>query len=238
MSKGPRLPAYPIGRRSDWHFFSLNKSIREPQRDKNQPFTKYYSFWNGYKQKTIFSYICIMKSVAEKKKSQNIAEYIVYMYQMEDLIRSYQGNMDEIKQYVITHYPVTEEVKTEVGNWFENLTQKLKAEEKMDSGHLTELNALVKELSEIHWDLLKRDKTYFDTYQNVKPHVLQAVMDADGKDLGNEIQICLNGVYGLLLCRLLGKKVSDEQLKSAEAFGDVLSYLSRYYHTIHSLPEN
>jgi hypothetical protein len=54
-------------------------------------------------------------------------------------------------------------------------------------------------------------------------------MEAEGKDLGNEIQICLNGVYGLLLCRLLGKKVSDEQLKSAEAFGEVLSLLNLVY---------
>jgi hypothetical protein len=47
--------------------------------------------------------------------------------------------------------------------------------------------------------------------------------------VGNEIQICLNGVYGLLLCRLLGKKVSDRQLEAAEAFGTVLSFLSFAY---------
>ena len=52
-----------------------------------------------------------MKSVAEKKKSQNIGEYLIYMYQMEDLIRSFQGNMDEIRQYVISHYPVADEEK-------------------------------------------------------------------------------------------------------------------------------
>jgi hypothetical protein len=49
------------------------------------------------------------------------------------------------------------------------------------------------------------------------------------EDLGNEIQICLNGVYGLLLCRLLGKKVSDRQLEAAEAFGNVLSHLNFSY---------
>ena len=53
-----------------------------------------------------------MQAIAERKKSQNIGEYLVYMYQMEDLIRSYQGNMEEIKQYVISHYPVTEEKRT------------------------------------------------------------------------------------------------------------------------------
>jgi len=32
-----------------------------------------------------------------------------------------------------------------------------------------------------------------------------------------------------LLCRLLGKKVSDRQLEAAEAFGNVLSHLNFSY---------
>jgi hypothetical protein len=170
-----------------------------------------------------------MKSVAEKKKSQNIAEYLIYMYQMEDLIRSYQGNMDEISQYVISHYPITEEEKSLVKNWFNSLVKKMEAEEIMEKGHLKELQELVVSLSQIHWKLLKTDSTYFSVYSKAKPFILEAVVEAKGKDLGNEIQICLNGVYGLLLCRLLGKKVEDQQLKMAEAFGEVLSLLNFSY---------
>lgn len=170
-----------------------------------------------------------MKSIAAKKKSQNIAEYILYLYQMEDLIRSYQGNLEEIKQYVVAHYPVEEQEKSEITSWFEGLIQRMKQEKIMESGHLEETQKLVDELSKIHWQLLKSDKTYFESYQKAKPHIVQAVLDAAGHDLGNEIQICLNGVYGLLLCRLLGKKVSDEQLKTAETFGEVLSLLNLVY---------
>lgn len=179
-----------------------------------------------------------MKSVAENKKSQNIAEYIIYMYQMEDLIRSYQGNPEEIKKYVVEKYPVSEEEKKEISNWYLGLLDRMKAEQILENGHLEELHKLVGELAKIHWNLLKTDGKYFEAYSKVKPFILEAVMQAEGKELGNEIQICLNGIYGLLLCRLLGKKVSDEQMKSAEAFGTVLSYLSRYYYTVHSLPEN
>lgn len=179
-----------------------------------------------------------MKSVAENKKAQNISEYIIYMYQMEDLIRSYQGNPAEIKQYVVEKYPVSEEEKAEISAWYLSLLDQMNAQQILEKGHLEELNQLVGELAKIHWNLLKKDGTYFEAYSKVKPFILDAVMQAEGKDLGNEIQICLNGIYGLLLCRLLGKKVSDEQLKSAEAYGEVLSYLSRYYHTLQSLPEN
>lgn len=170
-----------------------------------------------------------MKSVAEKKKSQNIGEYLIYLYQMEDLIRSYQGNMEEIRQYVVSHYPVSEEEKTEITRWFEELLGKMTEQGILEKGHLRELKDLVEQLAKLHWSLLKTDKTYFETYAKAKPFILEAILAADGENPGNEIQICLNGVYGLLLCRLLGKKVEDAQLRAAEAFGEVLSLLNFHF---------
>lgn len=170
-----------------------------------------------------------MQAIAERKKSQNIGEYLVYMYQMEDLIRSYQGNMEEIEQYVISHYPVPDEEKESIKTWFAGLADSMKQQELMQKGHLQELQELVQQLLELHYQLLKTDANYVATFHLVKPHLLEAVEAAQMEDLGNEIQICLNGVYGLLLCRLLGKKVSDRQLEAAEAFGNVLSHLNFSY---------
>ncbi|MDN3670022.1 DUF4924 family protein [Echinicola jeungdonensis] len=170
-----------------------------------------------------------MKQLAEKKRNQNIGEYIIYMYQMEDLIRSYQFNMEEIRQYVISHYPISAEEKEEISDWFLSLSDQMKQEGITETGHLSSTQKEVDRLAKIHWDLLKTDKEYFQIYNNAKPHVMEAILSAEGKDLGHEIQVCLNGVYGLLLCRLTGKKISPEQEQSAEAFGDVLSYLNLVY---------
>ncbi|HLT07934.1 MAG TPA: DUF4924 family protein [Cyclobacteriaceae bacterium] len=170
-----------------------------------------------------------MKSIAEKKKQQNISEYIIYMYQMEDLIRSYAFNIADIRQYVIAHYPITEEEKKDVSHWFEALIAQMQLERIEDSGHLSEVQGEVDSLARIHWSLLKSDADYFEVYQKAKPFVIDFVMAAEGRELGHEIQICLNGIYGLLLCRLTGKKVSEELQQSAEAFGTVLSYLSAVY---------
>ena len=103
---------------------------------------------------------------------------------------------------------------------------------------MEELNTLVSELAQIHWNLLKTDAAYFEAYGKAKPFIIEAVLQAEGQDLGNEIQICLNGVYGLLLCRLLGKKVSEEQLKSADAYGDILSTLSYHYKVKNAISKN
>ena len=170
-----------------------------------------------------------MKSVAENKKKQNSSEYIIYMYQMEDLIRSYSFNMDEIEQYVISHYPVPNEQKKDISGWFGSLAERMKAEGIEKGGHLSEVQKEVDTLAKIHWSLLKEDGEYFKIYDQAKPHLLDFIGSAEGDNLGHEIQICINGVYGLLLCRLTGKKVSSELQQAAEAFGGALSYLSVVY---------
>lgn len=189
---------------------------------------------NNYLGLSLHFYLCgakkkKMKSIADRKKSQNIGEYLIYMYQMEDLIRSYQGNMDEIKQYVVSHYPVSEAEKSEISAWLAEILEKMKSEKIQEKGHLHELKDLVDNLANLHWKLLKTDKTYFDTYTKAKPFILQAILDAGGENPGNEIQICLNGIYGLLLSRLLGGTVEDHRVTAAEAFGEVLGLLNFHY---------
>lgn len=170
-----------------------------------------------------------MKAIADRKKTQNIGEYLIYLYQMEDLIRSYQGNLEEIYTFVISHYPVAEEEKQEIKAWYGELAAQMQAEGLLEKGHLKSLQEIVNVLLDLHYQLLKSDSGYTQTYHQVKPHILEAIDAAAGEAIGNEIQICLNGVYGLLLCRLLGKPVSERQLEAADAFGNLLGYLNFSY---------
>lgn len=170
-----------------------------------------------------------MKEVAENKKIKNIGEYIIYMYQMEDLLRAYSFEMVDIERYVIAHYPISEGQKKETFDWFEKLSDSIKAEGKMEEGHLDGTQESVEMLAKIHWALLKSDKTYFDIYSKAKPHVIQLILEAGDKSPGNEIQVCINGIYGLLLARLRSREVPKEMLDATDAFGDVLSYLNYSY---------
>lgn len=170
-----------------------------------------------------------MKSIAEKKKNQNIAEYIIYMYQMEDLIRAYDFNMEEIRQFVISHYPISDIEKEETAEWFEMLKTQMIAQEIQTDGHLSEVQVIVDDLAKAHWDLLKTDKTYFEIYHTAKPFVIEMILEAGDKPLGHEIQVCLNAIYGLLLAKLKGREIPKGYTEATEAFGNVLSYLSFAY---------
>ena len=170
-----------------------------------------------------------MKAIAEKKKAKNIGEYIIYMYQMEDLLRAYQFIMQEVKQYVISHYPISEEEKEETFQWFAGLADSMAIENIKESGHLKSVQQMVDLLAKLHWQLLKTDKTYFHIYQKAKPHIIQMVLEAGENSPGNEIQICLNAIYGLLLAKLHGREIPKDMVAATEIFGDVLSYLNWAY---------
>ena len=59
--------------------------------------------------------------IARQKRKENIAEYLLYMWQVEDLIRANKFDMDSINRTVIAHYDQPEEVKKEIAQWYEEL---------------------------------------------------------------------------------------------------------------------
>jgi hypothetical protein len=171
-----------------------------------------------------------MKSIAEKKRQQNIAEYIIYMYQMEDLIRAYNFVLADIEQYVVSHYPVDASEKSDTLDWFGLLAHQMQTEGIEAYGHLTSLRVLVDTLAKLHWSLLKTDSAYFHRYQQAKPYILQLMLEDGATLISHEVQLFFNAVYGRLLARLHGREIPSSVLEATEAFGDILSYLSAVYH--------
>lgn len=170
-----------------------------------------------------------MKAVADRKRKQNIAEYIIYMYQMEDLIRAYQFNLEDIRKYVVSHYPISAGEKEETLSWFQNLTEEMITDQLERRGHLRETQSFVEDLAKLHWELLKKDKFYFEIYQQAKPHLIHLMMEAKNEIPANEVQLFLNAVYGRLLARLHGREIPKDILEATEIFGSLLSYLNWIY---------
>ncbi len=176
-------------------------------------------------------------NVAEAKKRNNISEYIIHMYQTEDLIRAFDFDIELIKQYVLKHIPGDETQQTELTKWYHELLLQMKDEGIVKSGHLTFVQQYVDELSQLKDELLLGDNDFAKTYESAKPHISEMMELSQGL-IESEIQICLNGVYGLLLSRIQGQKVPDDIMESIEKFGDVLSHLSFKYKQKNFMGEN
>ena len=72
--------------------------------------------------------------IAQQLKERNIAEYLIYMWQVEDLLRANQCNIDLILQNVISRYPENE--REGLIEWYENLTEMMHRENVCNKGHL------------------------------------------------------------------------------------------------------
>ena len=177
------------------------------------------------------------QNIAESKKRNNISEYIIHMYQTEDLIRVYDFDMDQIKQYVISHIPANDEERKEIAEWYEQVMEKMKNEKIEAKGHLNEVQQYVAELSGIMKELKTSDKSFQEIYKTAHPHIKEGIEYSQGS-ITDEVQICLNGIYGLLLARLNGREVPAEIMEGINSYGDVLSYLTYKYKQKNYLSEN
>ncbi|UII27087.1 DUF4924 family protein [Fulvivirga maritima] len=176
-------------------------------------------------------------NIAENKKQNNISEYIIYMYQTEDLIRVYEFDIELIKQYVIKHFPVSDEEKTEMAEWYKDIMAQMEKEGIKEKGHLSTVQNHVDQLSRMMDDLKTSDEEFKKIYEHTAPYIKESLELAHGQ-ITDEIQICLNGIYGLLLARMNGREVPQELMPGINAFGDTLSYLSYKYKQKNFLSDN
>ena len=52
--------------------------------------------------------------IAKKLRQENVCEYLLYMWQIEDLIRALGLDMDRINDQIIKTYPVSDAEKKEL----------------------------------------------------------------------------------------------------------------------------
>jgi len=168
--------------------------------------------------------------IAEQKKEANIAEYILYMWQLEDIIRANDFDDDRILKLLVEPLTIDEEIKNKIANWYGDLIRKMKEQGIMVKGHLNELNDLIMELQYLHTTLLNviKDQKYERLYLSAKLNI-DAFKTKLGSTTRNEIEVCLNGLYGLLLLRLKKKAISKDTTEAMDSFSQMIAYLSFKY---------
>lgn len=164
-----------------------------------------------------------MTSMSEK--NINISEYIISIYREEDLMRAYHFDLEKFGTQVINFLPISDKEKLVEVNHYEAFMQKMKDQGIEEKGHLDEVNELVKVLSKLHDQLKADDEAYYSVYQKTLPFIENNMSHAKGA-IRDEIQICLNGIYGLLLLKIADRNIQPEEEEMVNRFGDLLSLLS------------
>jgi hypothetical protein len=170
--------------------------------------------------------------IAQQKKENNIAEYILYMWQLEDIIRANKLDIELVTGLLVEPLTVSEETKKEIADWYKILIDKMKKQGIVSKGHLNELDELIFELQYLHNTLLNviKDKKYERIYLSAKLNI-DAFKTKLNTTTQNEVDVCLNGLYGLLLLRLKKKPVSNDTTEAMNSFSQMIAYLSSKYKT-------
>lgn len=180
-----------------------------------------------HKPHPIFSYTEMF--IAQELRKKSIAEYLLYMWQMEDLIRAYGCSLARIRREYIDRFDYTDEQKDEETDWFGNLIRMMNEEGRRQEGHLQINKIIVKDLADLHNQLMLSGKFpfYNAEYYKVLPFIVELRNKGD-KDV-NEIENCLDALYGVMLLRLQQKPVSDETESAIKEITTFIGMLSDYY---------
>ena len=168
--------------------------------------------------------------ISQQLKKQNIAEYLLYMWQIEDLIRANGLDMNKIKQTIIDPYPVSEEQKAELTQWYQDLIDMMHDEGVVEKGHLQINKNIILWLTDLHLQLLKSPKFpyYSAAYYKALPFIVELRAKGADKD-APELETCFDAMYGVLMLKLQKREVSEETQKAIKVISDLLAILAGYY---------
>lgn len=168
---------------------------------------------------------------ARQKKEENIAEYMLYMYQIEDVIRMYHFDVDRIVDEFVRPQLPDASFLEQYRDWYRNLVDEMQSERITETGHLMRLKEILVELSYLHNTLLNvvNDEKYQALYTAASPHI-EAFRERSNLKDRNHVEICFQALYMKLLLRLQKKEISAETEEAFDNMRVLLAYLSKAYH--------
>lgn len=168
---------------------------------------------------------------ASQKKKENIAEYLLYMWQIEDLIRAYGLDMDKIEKGIINQYAdLPDAQRKELREWYESLIDMMRREDVTEKGHLQINKNVIIALDDLHRRLLHDSKfaTYSAEYYKTLPYIVE-LRAKSGEEKADEIETCFNALYGMLMLKLQKKEISRDTLDAIAQISRFVAMLAAYY---------
>ena len=145
-----------------------------------------------------------------KIKKDNIAEYILYLWQMEDYLRAFPQHADATPE-------------------LHELNEMMHREGIIEGGHLALAQNALAELEELHATLLDEDAMYRAAIIRLTPqlNLLKAKTD---RPTMSDIEACLILLYQIMLLRLQKREITPETTAVQQQATQLLQFLSKTYY--------
>lgn len=168
--------------------------------------------------------------VSRELRKKNIAEYLLYMWQVEDIIRANGLSLEKIRKQLVEPYNLAPETETEALEWYSNLIEMMRLEDVKESGHLQINMNVIINLTDLHLRLLKSPKVpfYSAAYYKALPFIVEFRAKSDGREKG-ELENCFDALYMVWLMKLQKREINDATLKATAEISRFISMLSLYF---------
>ena len=147
--------------------------------------------------------------IAQKLRSQSVSAYLIYMYQVEDLIRAYGLDAERIAAEYLPRFGYDEKQMAEAKEWYESLARMMKEEGKEETGHVQVVQNTLELLEDHHQELLADtdEQEYRAAYYKALPQIVALRSQGNNKDK-KEMENCIDALYGATLLKMQGKELS------------------------------
>ena len=168
--------------------------------------------------------------VAQKLREQNISAYIIYMFQVEDIIRAYGLDVDRICNEYLTKFQYTKEQITDQRDWYAGLISMMQEEGVQENGHVQVVKNTLLLMYDRHQELLADPKQpfYSAAYYKALPYIVELRSKGMNKEK-NEIENCVDALYGATLLKMQGRELTDETKQALQPISHLLEMLSKLY---------
>lgn len=168
--------------------------------------------------------------IAEKLRQENIAEYLLYMWQVEDTIRAYGCNEERIAREYVPLFKLDNEKAAKMSQWYAQLCAMMRSEGMKENGHLQINKNVIAELSELSQQLLESHgyAKYHSAYFHALPNIMELRKKGNGSNL-TDIEVCFNALYGVMLLKIEKKPVSEGTETATKEISSVMAMLAAYY---------
>lgn len=170
--------------------------------------------------------------VAQQKRKENIVEYILYMWNVEDLIRANGLDMKKIDDAVISKYNISDPAqRQQVYDWWDNLCEMMRREDKESSGHLQILTMLANDIYNFHLYLLTQpdEIPYQNAFKTAWPDLSLFMTKIPGGDQMQHVLLALTAIYDFYLLKLQGKTVLADTTNAIVRISRFMAILSQKY---------
>ena len=165
--------------------------------------------------------------IAHHLKDTNVAEYVLYMFQLEDTLRAYDCDPGRIAEEYVARFDWSDEDKEAEADWLADLCIMMHDEGKTAGGHLLSNLGTISLLTDLHLQLLESPKHpfYSAAYYKALPYIVEFRAKSKGEE-ALELQNCFDMLYAVMLLRLQKKEISQGTQEAVAAVSHLIALLA------------